>query len=385
MNNTSFYTFLRPGTGKNDTEQMVYIRVIIDRKKKDYSMKIRTLPKYWNKQKQEFKVGHLNFTEDNLKIAYYLTCLSKLKTDALFDERILTFQDYDLVFDGEVNQRTSFYSFVRQLVKDKTGKITQSTINLWNAEMNKMQELQQELLFTEINLAFLNRYDKFLRDEKHHKPITIHKAHRFLKARLNDAMMLDIIKENPYRKYPLGVAPDGNMERLTIAEVKILEEYLLKPIPDFQYKVLRYFLFACYTGGLRYSDIAALTYSSVIERKSIQLRVQKTGEMLYLDLPKKAIELLGEGQPNEKVFDVTTNQHTNRILKIIMGKENANINKNIHFHCARHTFATIALELGVAIATVQRIMAHQDIRTTLRYAKVVDASVKKGMMMIDEM
>ena len=348
-------------------------------------MKIRTLPKYWNKQKQEFKVGHLNFTEDNLKIAYYLTCLSKLKTDALFDERILTFQDYDLVFDGEVNQRTSFYSFVRQLVKDKTGKITQSTINLWNAEMNKMQELQQELLFTEINLAFLNRYDKFLRDEKHHKPITIHKAHRFLKARLNDAMMLDIIKENPYRKYPLGVAPDGNMERLTIAEVKILEEYLLKPIPDFQYKVLRYFLFACYTGGLRYSDIAALTYSSVIERKSIQLRVQKTGEMLYLDLPKKAIELLGEGQPNEKVFDVTTNQHTNRILKIIMGKENANINKNIHFHCARHTFATIALELGVAIATVQRIMAHQDIRTTLRYAKVVDASVKKGMMMIDEM
>ncbi len=37
------------------------------------------------------------------------------------------------------------------------------------------------------------------------------------------------------------------------------------------------------------------------------------------------------------------------------------------------------------ITTVQRIMAHQDIRTTLRYAKVVDASVKKGMMMMDEM
>jgi site-specific recombinase XerD len=56
-----------------------------------------------------------------------------------------------------------------------------------------------------------------------------------------------------------------------------------------------------------------------------------------------------------------------------------------YFLFARHTFATIALELGVAIATVQRIMAHQDIRTTLRYAKVVDASVKKGMMMMDEM
>jgi site-specific recombinase XerD len=81
--------------------------------------------------------------------------------------------------------------------------------------------------------------------------------------------------------------------------------------------------------------------------------------MLHLDLPRKAIELLGEGEPNEKVFDVTTNQHTNRILKIIMGKDNANFNKNIHFHCARHTFATIALELGVAIATVQRIMAQR--------------------------
>jgi hypothetical protein len=30
-------------------------------------------------------------------------------------------------------------------------------------------------------------------------------------------------------------------------------------------------------------------------------------------------------------------------------------------------------------------MAHHDIRTTLRYTKVVDASVKKGMIMMDEM
>jgi integrase len=117
--------------------------------------------------------------------------------------------------------------------------------------------------------------------------------------------------------------------------------------------------------------------------KSIEFRVQKTDEMLNFSLPKRAIYFLGEGLPQEKVFQMGTNQYSNRELKNIM--TTAEINKNIHMHCSRHTFGTIALELGVPLEVVQKIMGHRNISTTKRYAKVVDASVKKGMMMMDGM
>jgi integrase len=50
-----------------------------------------------------------------------------------------------------------------------------------------------------------------------------------------------------------------------------------------------------------------------------------------------------EGLPIEPVFKVYSNQSTNSMLKDIM--KLAGINKPISYHCSRHTFATLALEL----------------------------------------
>ena len=96
--------------------------------------------------------------------------------------------------------------------------------------------------------------------------------------------------------------------------VSYKEKYHDNATPKTLKHVMRYFLFSCYT-GLRYSDLKALTYSKVIEGRYIQIRMQKTGEPLRLDLPKKAIMLLGKGLPNESIFQVTCSQATNRDLK----------------------------------------------------------------------
>ena len=55
------------------------------------------------------------------------------------------------------------------------------------------------------------------------------------------------------------------------------------------------------------------------------------------------------------------------------------IKKNVHFHMARHTFATISLNLGIPIEVVQRLLGHRSIKTTLIYAKIVEKTKVEQM------
>jgi len=59
--------------------------------------------------------------------------------------------------------------------------------------------------------------------------------------------------------------------------------------------------------------------------------------------------------------------------------EKAGINKNISFHCARHTFATIAVNLGIPVEVVQKLPGHQSIRTTQIYGKIMNQTVFEQM------
>ena len=53
------------------------------------------------------------------------------------------------------------------------------------------------------------------------------------------------------------------------------------------------------------------------------------------------------------------------------------LNKNLTFHIARHSFATLALAHDVPIENVARMLGHQNIRTTQIYAKVLKSTIER--------
>ena len=105
----------------------------------------------------------------------------------------------------------------------------------------------------------------------------------------------------------------------------------------------------------------------------------------FVQLP---LNLLFEGKPlkiinqyqdvsRETLFQPFTNQHVNRILKVIGSM--TEITKKLSYHSSRHTFATYLLNEGLAMESVQKLMGHTSILQTQEYAKLLNITVENQL------
>ena len=97
-----------------------------------------------------------------------------------------------------------------------------------------------------------------------------------------------------------------------------------------------------------------------------------------LDIPKMILKKYKGKLPNGKILPVISNQKLNAYLKEIA--DICGIKKNLTFHLARHTFASVVcISQGVPIETVSKIMGHRNISTTQRYAKITQEKIDRDV------
>lgn len=189
-----------------------------------------------------------------------------------------------------------------------------------------------------------------------------------VKAALRQAFEEKLIRENPAQRVRSIKEGETNREFLTWEEI----DKISKTKCDVK-KLKEAFLFSVMT-GLRWSDIIKMTWSEVRgsdkEGWYVKFQQQKTKDFEVLPITKEARNLLGESTvPDEKIFvGLRYSSYTNIALSRWM--KNSGIDRDITFHCGRHTHATLLLDQGVDIYVVSKMLGHKNIKTTEIYTKV---------------
>lgn len=256
-------------------------------------------------------------------------------------------------------------------------------------EFLKYQYNLNDISIKQVDIAFINDFDFYLRNTKNcNNNSTIKYIRNFGKI-VKQCYVNGWIEKDPFLNYKGKVK---EIERTYLSEDDI-ESLLNKEFKIKRLELVRdMFLFSCFT-GLAYIDVYNLTKSNIIigidGEKWISTRRQKTesaSKIPILPLTQMIIDKY-ENHPQsnngERLLPILSNQKMNAYLKELA--DICGIEKELTFHIARHTFATtVTLTNGVPIESVSKMLGHKNLRTTQHYAKVLDRKVSEDMKILKD-
>ena len=154
-------------------------------------------------------------------------------------------------------------------------------------------------------------------------------------------------------------------------------------------KLMISLVYAC---GLRVSELVNLKTADldfdehigyVRQSKNKKDRMFNLPDFLFDKLKKQCKKQKSRGQ--EYLFSGPKGNLSTRNIQFIVQKatKRANINKPVHPHTLRHSFATHLLESGIDIRKIQELLGHADLSTTQIYTHISNEELKKVRSPID--
>ena len=169
---------------------------------------------------------------------------------------------------------------------------------------------------------------------------------------------------------------------------KIEIEKLFSVISNIKHKLI---LKMYYSSGLRLSEATQLRRKDLdFTENIVWIRDGKGGKDRMSILSNSlSLELQDYCQHKTKDDFIFTNKKGDpigeRVIQYAMqhAKERAQIDKDVHIHTLRHSFATHLLENGVDIRKIQELLGHSDLSTTQIYTNISNAELKKVKSPLD--
>ena len=231
-----------------------------------------------------------------------------------------------------------------------------------------------------LDMSFINGYDYYLRVYAKLATNSIIYQIAYLKKMIARAIRQGTLLRDPFKEY-VRDKPQRQYRNLSGDELESLLKIKID-VPKLCF-VRDMFVFSCFT-GLAYADMCHLSEKHL--RKSsdgnlwLDIPRQKTGvssNIKLLNIPLKIMEKYRLERKSEKLFNMPSNSFISNYMRDL--EQLCGI-RRLHFHMARHTFATlICLTHGVPIETISKALGHSDLRSTQIYAEITNQKVGNDM------
>ena len=174
---------------------------------------------------------------------------------------------------------------------------------------------------------------------------------------------------------------------LTKEEVR----HLIDSLDNKKSRLMVSLLYAC---GFRVSELLNLKIKDLnFNEMTGQVRQGKGRKDRIFNIPEsllKALQKQAQSQQEanqEYLFSGTKGKLSARNIQKIVGKaaKKAKIEKSVHPHTLRHSFATHLLENDTDIRNIQELLGHADLNTTQIYTHISQEELKKIKSPLDEL
>ena len=370
--------FCRPSKQLQNGLSPIEVSVIIGKERR-----VIRLPKYvraedFNVKKQRVKRNEvLNRYLDAVKVKFTQIETEMLKRNMPITTRTII----DVFQNGFADTNVTFLSLFDKHNEDaktrsKRGLISPVTYQKYLltrkmfADFLRTKLHRGDILLVDITPTMIEQFYIYLNGLMA-KNTAIHKM-KIIKKILKIAMEEGYIRAMPFK---IKLAKDTlQYTPLSIDELRTIRSRQFATVRMAQVRDV--FIFACYS-GLAFTDLKNLTKEDILTDEAgkewIVKPRHKTKIISHIPLLPIAKEIL---EKYDYKLPVLTNQKYNSYLKELA--DVCGINKNLHSHLARHTFATILLNSGVDMVSVSKILGHSNSRITeSTYAQMMPETIMK--------
>lgn len=394
MITSKVHVYLKQPQDKNLAEYPIYVRVTIDGKRFEFSLKRSCSPSKWNKHSGQV-IGNTERARE-LNTYIHSSVRKVYEGQNEFIRSGVPVNAYALKSklsqeEEKARMLVSIFKHHKKEMESLVGKeYSPLTLKRYQTSLNHVIEFMQfKYGFSDINInqldhAFITDFNFYLRTQKKcNNNSTVKYINNFKKI-IRQCINNAWLNKDPFIQLKL---------KIKVVDREFLSEQELQVLMDKEFSIERInmvkdlFLFSCYT-GLAYVDAKNLTFDNLVMGIDGNLWIhthrKKTDTPSHIPLlpPAKAIIEKYKQHPkavnNTLLLPLLSNQKMNAYLKEVA--DLCGITKNLTFHIARHTFATtVTLSNSVPIESVSKMLGHKSIRTTQHYAKILDGKVSKDM------
>ena len=369
-----------------------------------YRTNYKILPKSWDFEKERLKPSASGALEFNVELNNLANCCTREAMRKKETNQFLSKEDYKQIVqdcidrDNAVNSEISISHLKTQFLSYKSNFVKEGTLKEYRTVFKGLEDFEKhkgtKLILREMDGKFLDQFEVFLSTKKNTNDgdkegllnDTIHKYISTLKV------FLKWCNDNDYLVHPdVFKTQKTNFKKkayneiiaLSESEIQKLMNHDLSDRPSLE-RVRDLFCLLCYTGQ-RFEDLInfdpkdiknnAWDFISVKVKKRVIVPFEG-----YIAPAKDILERIGYSVPkisnqkfNEYIKTVGKLAGMDEIIKITRysGKQKLVIEKRkydfLSSHVGRRSMVTNLLSRNVPITLVQKLTAHSDIRTLMKY------------------